>query len=231
MRLNNRYDDLVLQVESLLKVTFKNKKFLINAFTHSSFAHENKMESNERLEFLGDSVLGLVISERLYADQKLAQEGRLSQMRSRIVNEDALAQLCYSKGLDKYLLLGVGESKNKPSKSMVADLFEAIIGAVYLDQGFKVVKKFVLNFFENLLVEVENVKLVNDSKSQLQEEYYKQGIVYKTENISKKSIPWFISRVYVADCLCGIGEGRSKRVAEKLAASNAIAFLNDKNIK
>ena len=218
----------IAQVEKTLGVHFRNKIYLLTCFSHSSYAHENKTESNERLEFLGDSVLGLVISERLYGDQKLAHEGRLSQMRSRIVSEEPLAKVCKELGWDKFLRLGAGESKSEPSRSMIADLVEAVIGAVYLDQGFKTAKKFVLRHFEKLVSETELEKRVADSKSYLQEKYFKIGVKYKTEISGLAHEPWFESKVFVGGKFVASGNGQNKRTAEKNAAAAAIEILENK---
>ena len=225
MKLDAETKKWVSALEKVLGVHFKNKDLLFTAFTHSSYAHENKKESNERLEFLGDSVLGIIISERLYSDSKLAAEGKLSQMRSRIVSEEPLAGLCRGLGLEKFLFLGVGEQKSVPSNAMMCDLVEAVIGAVYLDQGFKTTKKFVLRHFETLVEQTENAKRVSDSKSYLQEHYYKEGVKYKTTSEGEAHQPVFHSEVFVGGKLCGKGSGTNKRMAEKQAANEAILAL------
>lgn len=228
MTLSKTQKECVSQLEKAIGIRFKNKEHILTAFTHSSYANEHKCQSNERLEFLGDSVLGLIISERLYGDEKLSAEGRLSQMRSRIVSEEPLAQLCQSVGLEKLLMVGVGESKTTPSRAMMADLVEAVIGAVYQDQGFKVAKKFVLKYFEPMVIKTENEKQVSDTKSALQEKCFKQGVKYKTVSSGEAHQLLFKSEVYVGGKLAGTGEGSSKRSAEKAAAGAAIVNLEKK---
>lgn len=227
MQLSKEQKQLVSKLESAVGLHFKNKQLLLTAFTHSSFAHENKIESNERLEFLGDSVMGLIISERLYSDSAVAKEGKLSQMRSNLVSEEPLAELSKNFGFDKLLRLGVGESRTEPSRAMIADLVEAIIGAVYLDQGFRVAKKFVLNLFSNKIGNIETAKQITDSKTYLQENYYKSGIEYKSVQTGEPHEPIFTTQVFVGGKLLGIGVATSKRAAEKLAAKKAIDVLEN----
>lgn len=217
---SNEQKNLVLAFEKQNKIKFKNKELLLTALTHSSYAHEHNTSSYERLEFLGDSVLGLVVSERLYNDVGMAKEGKLSQMRSRIVSEEPLAELSEQKGYYKFLRLGAGEST--PPKSVVADGVEAIIGAIYLDGGFKAAKKFVLGNFNKLIEFAENVKDSIDSKSLLQERFVKVGVKYVTTEKGACHEPTFVSKVFVGGKLAGSGEGKTKRAAEKEAASVAL---------
>ena len=219
--------ELIGSFERQFKVRFKNKKLLITALSHSSYAHENNLASNERLEFLGDSVLGLIVSERLYNDSA-SGEGKLSQMRSRIVSEEPLAELSKVKGFYRFLLLGVGEKKSEPSKSMIADGVEAIIGAIYLDQGIKQAKKFVLSNFGQIITSTENIKETTDAKSLLQEKYYKSGVRYTTNEIGMMHDPVFVSKVYVGGKFAGEGRGQNKRTAEKAAAAAALEKFENK---
>ena len=215
------------EFEAISGVEFADKNLILTALCHSSFAHENKLESNERLEFLGDSVLGLVVSEKLFFDAKRAPEGKLSQMRSRIVSEEPLAEIAKQKGFDKLLLLGVGESKNEPTRSMIADEMEAIIGAIYLDKGLEMAKEFVVSNFLGLIDSAESAKQTNDAKSLLQEKYYADGVRYKTTGSEQN----FCSVVYVGGKVAGNGKGPNKRSAEKAAATQALERLERKNAK
>ncbi len=217
--------ELISNIEKTLNIRFKNKNILLTAFTHSSFANENKIRSNERLEFLGDAVLELIISEKLFADELMEQEGKLSQMRSIIVSTEPLAKLCEKYGFYKYLRVGLSEQKTNPTKSMMADLVESIIGAVYLDHGFKFTKKFVLRLFNENIIKAENQKVIIDSKTYLQENYYKLGVRYKTNNIGSEKQPKFEARVFVGGEVLGSGIASSKRQAEKTAAEVAIKKL------
>ena len=129
-------------VEKIIGYTFKSKKLLTRALTHSSYSNEHRVESNERLEFLGDAVIEFIITEKLYTEFK-GKEGDLSKIRALIVSEKPLAAAIDKLGLEKYLLKGVGESKNTTkSKAMKCDMFEAIAGAIYIDGGIEETKKF-----------------------------------------------------------------------------------------
>ena len=218
--------EVVAGFEKQYRIKFKNKSLLVAALTHSSYAHENNTTNNERLEFLGDSVLGLIISERLYADLS-SSEGKLSQMRSRIVSEEPLAELSKEKGFYRYLLVGAGEKKGEPSKSMIADGVEAIIGAIYLDLGIKAAKKFVLTNFKGIIKATESIKETTDAKSLLQEKYFKDGVKYTTKEIGAEHELEFISKVYVGGKFAGEGRGKNKRTAEKAAAAVALEKLKN----
>jgi len=165
----------------ILNYTFKNSDFLFEAFTHTSFAHESKLEikHNENLEFLGDSVLQLMTSEILLAIYPHKKEGELSKLRSSIVNEQTLAKLARCSQFQNYILLGKGEFKEKgyEKESLMANVFEAVLGAIYLDSGsnlntVKDVFSFIVNKYENKeKINVFSEKMVDDfdAKSKLQE--------------------------------------------------------------
>ena len=130
------------EVEKIIGYNFKTKKLLIRALTHSSYSNEHRVESNERLEFLGDAIIEFIITEKLYKEFK-GKEGDLSKTRAMIVSEKPLAEAVDRLGLDKYLIKGVGESRNTTqSKAIKCDMFEAICGAIYIDSGIEEVKKF-----------------------------------------------------------------------------------------
>lgn len=211
-------------IQQILGYEFKKKELLKKAFTHSSYSNENKCECNERLEFLGDSVLGMIISTRLFLDSN-AREGELSRLRSRIVSENPLSTLAESYNLDGFLLKGEGEKKTETTVSMKADLMEAIIGAIYLDGGIKPAKKFVLKFFENIIITMETTIEEKDFKSRLQENLSHAKITYKTEKSGPAHAPFFTALVYVNKVVCGKGEGKTKREAEQMAASFALKSI------
>lgn len=217
----------VKAIERILEYTFKDKKLLEKAFTHSSFANENHIECNERLEFLGDSVLSLVISTKLFFDSK-EREGGLSRLRARIVSEKPLALIVESFNLDKFLLKGEGESKVETTCSMKADLLEAIIGAIYIDSGIEEAKKFVLRFFEDVIVEMETTTEEKDYKTQLQEKLSHAKIKYVAEKSGPPHMPIFNVLVYVNKVICGKGTGKTKRDAEQMAAGDALKCLKEK---
>lgn len=213
------------KVEKLIGYKFKNKCILQTALTHSSYANEHRVNSNERLEFLGDAIIEFVITERLY-NEFGASEGDLSKMRSMIVSEKPLAEATTKLGLDKYLLKGVGESKNQiDSKAIKCDLFEAVCGAIYIDGGMGAVKTF---FNKTLGNSVENLKItgyVDDSKTKLQEMLKQAKINYTTSKTGEDHNPTYKTSVFVNGVKLGTGEGSNKKSAEEKAASEAINNL------
>lgn len=164
--------------KSIFDYQFHNTNLLFEAFTHKSFAHEVKVDlnNNEKLEFLGDSVLQIVISDELYKRYEMLDEGSLSKLRSAIVNENTLSEIGTFFKISDFLLVGKGELKNKGylRPSLVSDAFEAIIGAIYLDSNFEKVKDVLLNLIKkyetkNKLIIDQSIILDFDAKSRLQE--------------------------------------------------------------
>lgn len=213
------------EVEKIIGYTFKSKKLLQRALTHSSYSNEHKVESNERLEFLGDAVIELIITEILYFDFK-GKEGDLSKIRALIVSEKPLAEVIDKLGLEKYLIKGVGESKNTTkSNAIKCDMFEAIAGAIFVDGGLDEVKKF---FALALGDRIEGIKLngyVDDPKTKLQEILKQAKIVYSTTKTGADHMPIYKTTVFVNDVKMGTGKGTNKRSAEENAASEAINKL------
>ncbi len=213
------------EIEKILGYNFKNKKLLQTAFVHSSFANEHRVLSNERLEFLGDAVIELIITEKLY-NEFGANEGDLSKMRAMIVSEKPLAEATTRLGLDKFILKGVGESKNQvESKAIKCDLFEAVCGALYLDGGMAVVKKFFINTFGASIEKIKITGYVEDSKSKLQELLTQEKIVYVTTKQGEAHSPIYFTTVKINGVNMGHGEGSNKKTAEENAASMAINNL------
>ena len=212
-------------VEKIIGYTFKTKKLLQRALTHSSYSNEHKVESNERLEFLGDAVIEFIITERLFFEFK-GKEGDLSKIRALIVSEKPLAEAVDRLGLEKYLIKGVGESKNTTqSKAIKCDMFEAIAGAIFVDGGIDATKKF-FNFALGEII--ENIKLngyVDDPKTKLQEMLKQAKIVYSTSKTGADHMPIYKTSVFVNDVKMGTGQGSNKRTAEENAASVAINNL------
>lgn len=216
----------VKELENILHVKFKNKNLLITAFTHSSFANENQVESNERLEFLGDSVLGLIVTEQIYKTTNL-NEGNLSKLRALLVSVEPLSKVVDSLNIVQFLIKGKGESKNKSTSAATkCDLFEAIVGALYLDGGFIKAEAFVLNALKPLINQVLNLTDYVDAKSKLQETFAHDQIEYQTVAIGTEAKPEFKSIVFINNIASGEGCGSSKRNAEQMAANTAL-----KNIK
>ncbi len=222
------------QLEQQLGIYFKNKKLLTKAFTHRSYLNESnqeKQESNERLEFLGDSVLSLVISEHLYRQYPNIDEGQLTNYRSSIVAKKPLSQISRSLGLGNYLFLSKGEDESggRQNSSILADSCEAFIGALFLDQGVDIVKRFINRYFIPKLDLLIKKGAVRDYKSQLQEKIqaiYKKSPIYKTIKTQgpdhKKT---FMVGVWANGQLLAQGNGKSKQEAQQSCARQALANL------
>lgn len=222
------------QVERKMDYSFKDKSLLSLALTHKSFAVETKKKAqhNEKLEFLGDAVLDFILSEVLYRIFPNDDEGVLSKKRASLVNEEALAQVACSMGLNKYLRLGKGEMQAGGEKNprLQASVLEALTGALFLDGGYEVVKKFLLTHFQeelrNLNLEVHFAK---DYKTRLQEVIQKTNktppqyiLVSETGPSHEKE---FYVKVILGEKTLGHGKGKSKKEAEQVAAEKALKEL------
>ena len=135
------------KIEKVIHYGFKNKDLLKMAFTHSSYANDNGESSNQRLEYLGDSVLNFIVADYLYNNYNV-EEGQMSKWRSKMVNSDNLSKIIDNLGLDKHLLLGKSFSKQQISKSVKEDLFESLVGAIYTDSSIEKAKRFVFRFID-----------------------------------------------------------------------------------
>lgn len=220
----------MLEIEKIIGYQFNNNTLLFTALTHSSFANENKGEVpfNERLEFLGDSVLQLISGEKMYRENPKMPEGDMSKHRAALVCEDALASYAKEIRLGDYLNLGRGEEQSggRERPSILADAFEALIGAIYLDGGLGPAKKFVLKFLDKAHL---NLK---DYKTLLQEIIQQnpgEKVVYVLAGESgpdhNKS---FEVEVHLNSNVIGRGKGRSKKRAEQAAAKEALALMGYK---
>lgn len=213
------------EVEKIIGYKFKTKKLLIRALTHSSYSNEHRVESNERLEFLGDAIIEFIITEKLYREFK-GKEGDLSKTRAMIVSEKPLAEAVDRLGLDKYLIKGVGESRNTTqSKAIKCDMFEAICGAIYIDGGIEEVKKFFAVAVGDIIENLKVTGYVDDSKTKLQELLKTAKIVYSTSKSGVDHMPVYKTSVFINDVKMGTGKGSNKRTAEENAASEAIKNL------
>ena len=219
------------KIEQTIGYAFKNRKFLTNAFSHSSFVNEkhlSKSDCNERMEFLGDAVLELVTSEFLFNKHKDMQEGELTKLRARLVCEPALAYSARTIGVSDYLLLGHGEAitGGRNRDSILSDAMEALIGAIYLDGGLTNAKEFVEKYVLN---DIEHKKLFFDSKTIFQEMVQSENIgtiKYKLlDEFGPDHDKKFREAVYIGEKEYGIGEGHTKKAAEQVAAYNAILKL------
>lgn len=229
-------DEVCELIEAKVGYEFKDKGVLRNAFIHRSYFNEHKeevKESNERLEFLGDAVLGLIVSKYLFEAKPECEEGVLSHLRSRLVDAPACAFYSQALGLNEFALLGKGEKLNdgKGRESILADLFEAMMGALFLDGGFEVAGRF---FLEKCLPFVEQFlkEPLRNYKAELQEfiqKNYKQAPTYRTlKEVGPDHNKQFLVAAYVDEKLLGEGEGSSKKQAEQNAAQVALQNLEEK---
>ncbi len=220
------------QLQAALGYSFQNQSLLRNALTHSSYANENrnlKLPCNERLEFLGDSVLGFVVAEFLYHSFPDRPEGEMTRMRADMVCEAALAVAAQKLNLGNELLLGHGEAQNggRTRASILADAMESVIAAAYLDGGFEAAHHIIQQF---ILCCVPKQQLRNmDYKTMLQEHVQQQKDQYLTYHLTGESGPDHNKRFAVEVRLnampIGAGEGSSKKRAEQAAARAAISAL------
>ena len=216
------------QLEKSIGYHFRDKNLLKTAVTHSSYANENRSGNtyNERLEFLGDAVLQLITSEKLFCENPDMPEGRMSKQRAAVVCEDALAGYAAEIGLGDYMLLGKGEelSGGRHRPSILADAFEAVTGAIFLDGGMNNAKRFVLRF-----VDAAHLSL-QDYKTLLQELVQRTPGRTITYRLVKETGPdhcrVFVMEVSVNGQPVGQGEGRSKKEAEQAAAASALKALS-----
>jgi ribonuclease-3 len=224
-KMNKDYE----KIQKRIGVTFKDKGLLTNAFVHRSFLNENKTykEHNERLEFLGDAVLELVVTEYLFLNYK-NPEGDLTNWRSALVKTESISEVAGKLGFEDYLMMSRGEraSSGRARQLILANSFEAVTGAIYLDQGYDAAKKFI---GENLIINLEKIideKLYLDSKSHFQElSQEKEGITPRYEVISEEGPDHdkiFTISVKIGEKVWGKGVGPSKQLAQQSAAEDAL---------
>lgn len=220
------------QLEKTMGISFKKVDFLKQAVVHRSYINEHpsfKLGHNERLEFLGDAVLEIVVTEHLYNEYPDTPEGDLTNWRASLVNSKMLALVASELGLEKYLYLSKGESRDSNSKArqyILANAVEALIGAIYLDQGIKKADKFVRKFMLSKLENILNNELFLDPKSKFQEkaqEIYKVTPFYKVISESGPDhAKIFEVGLYLGDELVAKGKGTSKQEAQVDAAAKGI---------
>jgi ribonuclease-3 len=222
-------------LEDKLKIKFKNKDILTQAFVHRSYLNENSdfyLTHNERLEFLGDAVLELVVTENLYLQHPNKPEGELTNWRAALVNSKMLSTIAEKIDLNDFLLLSKGEEKElgKARKYILANAVEALIGAMYLDLGYKTCKVFIDKYLMGELPNIIDKGLYRDSKSRFQEESQERVGVTPSYKVIDEWGPdhakQFIIGVFLQDELIAKGEGSSKQEAEELAAKNALEARN-----
>ncbi len=221
-------------VESLMQTLGQrlDPTLLRQALTHRSFAYENGgLPTNERLEFLGDSVLGLVVTERLYRDFPDEPEGQLAKLRAAVVNATALADVARALGLGSYLLLGKGEESTggHDKSSILADSMEAVIGAMYMSTDLETSRAFIERIFGPLITSSATLGAGLDWKTSLQErsaELDKGVPEYHVTDSGPDHAKEFTAQAVISGEILGLGHGRSKKVAEQEAAAQAYAALS-----
>jgi len=217
--------------EKKLKIKFKNKDLLTQAFVHRSYLNENPdfpLFHNERLEFLGDAVLELVVTEELYKEYPKKSEGELTNWRAALVNSKILSEIADELGFNDFLLLSKGETKEfgKARKYILANTFEAMIGAIYLDQGYGLCRDLIKKHLMKELPLIIEKGLYKDAKSRFQEEAQERVEITPTYKVLKEWGPdhakHFIIGVFLGKELIAEGEGSSKQEAEDEAAKKAL---------
>lgn len=224
---------MIKDLENAIGYRFQNITLLQNALAHSSFANErwhDSLKSNERLEFLGDSILGMVVAEFLYRNYPDRPEGELTRMRADMVCETSLAKVANQIGLGEHLLLGHGEEQGggRARVSILADAVESVIAASFLDGGMEPARRFIARF---ILCDVPEQRLRNaDYKTALQELVQQKKNQVITYELTGESGPdhdkHFVVRVLLNGAPIGTGEGTSKKRAEQDAACNALEKMN-----
>jgi len=221
--------------EDKVGVTFKDKDLLRQAFVHRSYLNENPaldISHNERLEFLGDAVLELAITEELYKKFPEKPEGELTTLRAALVNSKMLSDVALEIGMNEFLLLSRGEAKDigRARQYILANTFEAVVGAIYLDQGYNPTRDFILRVLTAKLSEILEKKLYRDAKSLFQEEAQERVGITPTYQVIKEWGPdhdkHFIVGVYLGKELVAEGEGASKQMAQQSAAEAALKVKN-----
>ena len=219
--------------EEIIGYKFKDKSLLQTALTHSSYANEmnGKVDYNERLEFLGDSVLGMITAEFLFTNHPEMPEGKLTKTRAAMVCEKSLHRFAQSIKLGEFMYLGKGEinTGGRERPSILADAFESLIAAIYLDAGFEEAKKFVLGFISTADIEET---IISDYKTALQEIVQRNPGEYLEYFMVGESGPdhckTFIVEVHLNNNVIGTGEGRSKKQAEQMAAKATLRLMGIK---
>jgi ribonuclease-3 len=221
------------QLQTILGVTFADSTILLSAITHRSYLNEHReatWEHNERLEFLGDAVLELVVTDFLFSKYPEKPEGELTAIRAALVNTNSLAAASELLGVNKYLLMSKGESKDegRARQYILANVFESCIGAIYLDQGYGAAKAFIAGRLFDNTEEIVKKRLWQDAKSRFQELSQEHASITPTYDTLSQDGPdhdrIFTVGVFLRNEKVGEGKGRSKQEAEQQAAQAAVQF-------
>ncbi|RJQ31082.1 MAG: ribonuclease III [Actinobacteria bacterium] len=224
-----KIDNRLALAQKKLKVTFNNQDLLVEALTHRSYLAENpkKEITNEKLEFLGDAVLDLVVTDFIYNNYRKLSEGDLAKLRANIVNAEVLATIAKKLKIGEYIVLGKGaEHTGRKTDSILGDAVEAIIGAIYLDQGIDKSNDFIIKNFKSIIKSKYKLKDYSDPKTALQERAILKTSQMPIYKIVKEKGPYhdrtFHAEVFIGDKMLASGEGKSKKKAEQQAAAKAL---------
>jgi len=224
-------DTQLQKLQILLGTTFNDTNYLLSAITHRSYLNENRTATqahNERLEFLGDAVLELVVTDYLFALYPDKAEGELTAIRAALVNTNTLSETSTALGINEYLLLSKGESKDegRARQYILANTFESIVGAIYLDQGYDAARDFIASQLFSRTENIVDKRLWQDAKSRFQERAQeKTGITPAYKTLREQGPDHdrvFTVGVFLGDVLVAEGEGRAKQEAEQVAAENGL---------
>lgn len=235
MSVLDRWLNQCADLQARIGYQFDHEAVLMEAMTHSSYANEwrhKKLMDNERLEFLGDSILGLIVSHYIFDKYRHLPEGELTKIRANVVCESSLALKARRIQIGKHLLLGKGEeaSGGRDRDSILADSLESLIAAIYLDGGYRRARDFVINNFEDLIDMAVNGNLMSDYKTKLQEilqSNHQEKIEYIVVNEEGPDHnKTFFVEVKLGERVMGAGEGKNKKEAEQSAAKKALINLD-----
>ena len=225
--------------QQVIGVKFKNKSILNRSLTHRSYINESgsDIRDNERLEYLGDSVLALIVNEYLFKQFGEYREGNLAKIKSAVVSEATLEKVSKRLNLGSFILMGKGEEQSggRERTSILANTLEAVIGAVYLDSGLKVCHKFVLKLLKNDITRIDNLSYLRDPKTTLQEfvqKKYKERPVYEVVNeVGPDHNKEFVVQLVINGKKINTGEGTSKRKAEMNAAMDTLRKIDSGDLE
>jgi len=235
-QLFSRKDDPVKKLEKVIDYRFKNRELINTAISHRSSLKDTGLGSNERLEFLGDAVLGLIVSDFLYNKNKDLSEGDLTCMKATLVNETILARAAMSFNLGDYIFLSIEEEQSggKSKPSIIADAFEAVVGAIYLDSGLEAAEKFVTKYILDDYLNIISDDMLHNYKGELLEYMQSRGEGMPHYRVTDQFGPdhdkVFKVGVYANNEILGEGEGKSKKEAEQQAARMALQKINKHQI-
>ncbi|MDE5618791.1 MAG: ribonuclease III [Clostridia bacterium] len=205
------------ELQSAIGYRFVNKQLLYQAMSHPSYANQHGMVSYQRLEYLGDALLGFIVADELFSRYPDSDEGVLSKLRIELVKKSTLSEKATELGLEKHAFINVGSDGEKSR----CDLYESIVAAIYKDGGIDAAKEFI---FRTLLNSLEHIKMdeITDYKSALNEKCFGRSIKYITVNIGDAHNPYFESELFIDKVSIAKGQGKNKRAAEENCAGKAL---------